>query len=696
MRSRRRVWRTFVHSDDSHGASRLARVVAWLLVAVLAGLSVAAFVVNRRTVDDQERRLLRERAGEATALLTNAISQTVTSLRLLAVAYGSSKEPGPAFVVAGQTLVRGNVTGVGVARVAAAEVVSGGGAGTIPADGAKLEGGRADVLRRALAAGDLATGLVQDPGAADSRLILAVGAAGVVVYEETRVDPRHPSPRPPTSAFFELQVALYRSPDPDPAQLVVATSSDPSSFSGPVDRRVIPIGSEQWLVVIGADKSLIGSFAAGVPWLILAGGLGATVLTALVVLSLLRWRSYALELVDERTAALRRSVEELQAARGAADAANRSKSEFLSRMSHELRTPLNAVLGFAQLLDLQPLGEEDREAVDQILKGGAHLLELINEVLDISRIETGELALSPEPVLVSGLLGEVSELVRPLAEQRAVQLVGDGQGGCAVFVFADRQRLKQILLNLMSNAVKYNRAGGVVALSCGEPSPTRLRVSVTDTGPGIPAEQLDLLFVPFERLGAERGGVEGTGIGLTISQRLAEAMGGTIQVDSVVGRGSVFSVELPLAEGPIERYERLNGAPPSTAAPLAPTQQRRKVLYIEDNLANLKLVERLVSQRPEIEIVPSMQGSLGVELARQHRPALILLDLHLPDVDGEEILHRLRVDPATASIPVVVISADATPGRVQRLLAGGAIDYLTKPFDVRRLLRLLNDLPPPA
>jgi CheY-like chemotaxis protein len=254
---------------------------------------------------------------------------------------------------------------------------------------------------------------------------------------------------------------------------------------------------------------------------------------------------------------------------------------------------------------------------------------------------------------------------------------------------ADAQRLKQILLNLLSNAIKYNRAGGSVTVGCERISPTRLRITVTDTGIGIPPEKLGLLFVPFERLGAERTTVEGAGIGLALSLRLAEAMGGTIAVESVAGEGSTFWVELPVVEGPVERYERLDRT--GATAP-APATERRSLLYIEDNLANLKLIERLLGDRTDFEILPAMQGRIGLGLARDHRPALVLLDLHLPDMDGYEVLHELRDDPATSSIPVIVVSADATQGQIQRLLAAGAAAYLTKPLDVREFLRLVDDL----
>jgi PAS domain S-box-containing protein len=373
-----------------------------------------------------------------------------------------------------------------------------------------------------------------------------------------------------------------------------------------------------------------------------------------------------------------------RAAQQAAEDANRAKSEFLSRMSHELRTPLNAVLGFGQLLALDDLGEEQRESVDHILKGGRHLLDLINEVLDISRIETGKLPLSPEPVLVAELVEESVDLVRPLARQRSLNLVTDPAGSCDCFMFADRQRVKQVLLNLLSNAVKYNRNGGTIALSC-DTDEHHVRVAVADSGVGMRPDQLDRIFTPFERLGAEQTDVEGTGIGLALSLRLAEAMGGTINVQSTLGEGSTFTLELPRVEGPVERYERLGGGQPAPED-ATPPEARTIVLHIEDNLSNLSLVERIMAQRSDIEVVAAMQGRLGLELAREHQPVLVLLDLHLPDMHGEQVLQRLRDDPETASIPVVIVSADATPGQVQRVLASGAAAYLTKPIDVRELL----------
>ena len=385
----------------------------------------------------------------------------------------------------------------------------------------------------------------------------------------------------------------------------------------------------------------------------------------------------------------RRQAEQAQrAAHEEAEAANQAKSRFLSRMSHELRTPLNAVLGFGQLLKLDDLTDDQLDTVDHIVRGGRHLLDLINEVLDISRIEAGELSLSPEPVQAAAVIKEAVDLIRPLAEERSIQLIVNGSDRDC-FVFADRQRVKQVLLNLLSNAVKYNRHRGIVAVSCALSGPTRVVIKVADTGAGIPAERLGLLFTPFERLGAEQTTEEGTGIGLALSKRLAEAMGGTLCASSTLAQGSTFSVELPRVEGPVERFERLGGDPPAENG-TAPAD-RKVVLHIEDNLSNLALVERVLTQRAEVEVVAAMQGSLGLELARQQQPVIVLLDLHLPDLGGEEVLQRLRDDPDTESIPVVIVSADATHGQVQRLLSAGAKSYLTKPIDIDELLRVVDD-----
>ncbi len=385
----------------------------------------------------------------------------------------------------------------------------------------------------------------------------------------------------------------------------------------------------------------------------------------------------------------KRMEEARREAQEAAEKANQSKSEFLSRMSHELRTPLNAILGFGQLLEMDGLRPEQLEGVEQILKGGRHLLDLINEVLDISRIESGRLSLSAEPVRVREALDEVLDLVRPLAAELNVRIEGrEGEDGHH-HVLVDRQRFKQVLLNLLSNAVKYNREGGSVWVTFEETAVGRLHIGVRDTGRGIAPKDLERVFTPFDRLGAEQSGVSGTGLGLALSKHLMEAMGGTISVQSVPGEGSTFAVDAQLVEPPVVRFEHLDEAVP---APADLSSEPSTVLYIEDNLSNLSLIERILIHRPSVRLLSAMQGGLGLGLARQHRPDLILLDLHLPDMPGQEALRQLREDPRTRHIPIVVISADATPGQIERLLAAGAESYLTKPLDVRRFLEIVDGI----
>jgi signal transduction histidine kinase/CheY-like chemotaxis protein len=377
-------------------------------------------------------------------------------------------------------------------------------------------------------------------------------------------------------------------------------------------------------------------------------------------------------------------------AQAAAERANLAKNEFLSSMSHELRTPLNAILGFGQLLQAADLTERDKDSVEHVMKAGRHLLELVNEVLDLSRIEAGRLTLSPEPVRVDELVHESVDLMQPAAESRGISLRAD-LVTCDVHIQADRQRLKQVLLNLLSNAVKYNRDGGKVDVTCAETDGERIRIRVRDTGPGISANRMPALFEAFERLGAERTTVEGTGLGLALARRLMEAMGGAMGVDSIEGEGSTFWLELAMTESPVAAFERGNGQSEASGTVARDGgSQARGLLLIEDNLSNLKLVERILEARPGVSVLSAMQGGLGLELAHQHLPDLILLDLHLPDIPGDQVLHRLRADPATRSIPVIVVSADATPGQIRRLLEAGASDYLTKPIDVRRLLEVVD------
>ena len=401
----------------------------------------------------------------------------------------------------------------------------------------------------------------------------------------------------------------------------------------------------------------------------------------------------------------------LRRATSAAEQASEAKSQFLSRMSHELRTPLNAVLGFAQILGLDDLSEEQSASVGQIERAGQHLLSIINEVLDIARIEAGQITVATELVRVGDLLDEATALLTPMAETAAVHVMVDRAIEGDTEVRADRQRLLQVLLNLGSNAVKYNEPGGTVAFRARRTPEGRVRLSVHDTGVGIPAERQDELFVPFSRLGAEHSGVEGTGVGLALSKQLVEMMGGAIGVESAPGRGSMFYVDLGPDGGPGTKVAPKPGrarrpgrvrrgarsAPTPDAAPERPHGECRRgapllvVLHVEDDPASAALVARVLSRRPQVRLLTAPEGRTGLELARRQRPELVVLDLNLPDLPGDQVLARIKAEPELADIKIVVLSADATPGRIRQLLDLGADGYLTKPVDVEALLHLVDD-----
>ena len=379
-------------------------------------------------------------------------------------------------------------------------------------------------------------------------------------------------------------------------------------------------------------------------------------------------------------------------ARKVAETANQEKSRFLSRMSHELRTPLNAVLGFAQLLEMDADASQ-MDSLRQIRRAGRHLLDLINEVLDISRIESGQMALSQEPVLVADLILEVVELMNPMAAERSVTLSAITTG-CDCHVQADRQRSKQVVLNLVSNAIKYNRQGGTVVVGCGEIQNGMLGIEVRDSGIGMSSADMSRLFTPFERLSAANSEIEGTGIGLALSRRLAEAMGGQLEATSTLGEGSTFILLLPLAE--ISGDETDSEADISSEAiegDLSKTH-RLSLLYIEDNESNVALLDKILRRRPDWRLIHAGHGQLGLELASSNPPDLILLDQQMPDMPGIEVLRRLKSASATSHIPVVAVSADATPGQIDRLEAAGAYKYLPKPIDVEELLVLLDEMSP--
>ena len=374
--------------------------------------------------------------------------------------------------------------------------------------------------------------------------------------------------------------------------------------------------------------------------------------------------------VDERTMQLALANAELANAIEEARNANQAKSAFLSSMSHELRTPLNAILGFAQILTSDTLPstlEQKKEFANHILKSGRHLLTLINEILDLAKVESGTVTLSMEPVALSDTLLECRTMVEPIAASRGVRVLFPDVAGAVVL--ADRTRLKQVLLNLLSNAVKYNRDAGAVVLSC---------------------EQVASLFQPFNRLGQEGGSQEGTGIGLVVTKRLVELMGGEIGVSSSPGVGSVFWIELastaPLASALPEGVQEAHAA----AAPAPVEGEPHLLLYVEDNPANLRLIEEIVRFRADLRLLSAPDGHLGLQLARAHRPEVILMDLNLPGMSGIEVLRQLRTDPETAAIPVIALTANAMPRDIERGRAAGFHRYLTKPIDIDKFTEAID------
>jgi CheY-like chemotaxis protein len=386
---------------------------------------------------------------------------------------------------------------------------------------------------------------------------------------------------------------------------------------------------------------------------------------------------------------VRKRVElELNKAMAVADKANLAKSDFLSGMSHELRTPLSAILGFAQLMESgtpAPTPTQKR-SIEQISKAGWYLLELINEILDLALIESGKLPLSLEPTSLTMVMRECHAMIESQAQKRGIVMTFP-ESPRSFFVRADRTRLKQVLINLLSNAIKYNRAGGSVVVEYVMSRPGAIRVRVTDTGEGLSPGEMAQLFQPFNRLGKEAGIEQGTGIGLMVSKQLVELMQGRIGVDSTVGQGSTFWFELNLTAEPtpvavaarvISQAQEQSGAEPRT------------LLYVEDNPANLMLVEDLVARRPDIRLLSATDGNHGVEIARASLPDVVLMDINLPGISGIRALKLLRADPTTAHIPVVALSANAMPRDIAKGLEAGFFRYLTKPIKLNEFMDVLD------
>ncbi len=390
----------------------------------------------------------------------------------------------------------------------------------------------------------------------------------------------------------------------------------------------------------------------------------------------------------ESTEALQGKNVELGHAKRVAEKANRAKSEFLSSMSHELRSPLNAILGFAQLMDKGSPSPKQKSSIDQILKAGWYLLKLIDEILDLALIESGKISLSLEPMSLVDVMLECQTMIEPQAQKSGIRM-SYPEFEIPYFVHADRTRVKQVLLNLLSNAIKYNRADGSVEVTCQISTPGRVRISVRDTGEGLPPEKLAQLFQPFNRLGQEASAAEGTGIGLVVSKRLVELMDGEIEVQSSLGVGTTLWIELNLAVEPqldVVVTESLE----SIKAPINQGSALRHLLYVEDNRANMQLVEQLVELRSDLSLLGAADGSQGLALAKAHIPEVILMDINLPGIGGVQVMRILHEDPVTAHIPVIAISANAMPRDIEKGLAAGFFRYLTKPIKVDEFMETLD------
>ena len=387
---------------------------------------------------------------------------------------------------------------------------------------------------------------------------------------------------------------------------------------------------------------------------------------------------------------LRENTLELEKAKAIAEKANLAKSDFLSSMSHELRSPLNAILGFAQLMDSDTPAPtpSQKDSIDQILHAGWYLLELINEILDLAVVESGRLSLSLEPVSLPEVMIECQAMIEPQAQKRGI-LMTFPHFDTPCYIRADHTRVKQVLINLLSNAIKYNQPGGSVKVSCDLANSGRVRITVQDTGAGLSPENMAQLFQPFNRLGQESGGEEGTGIGLVVSKRLVELMQGTIGVASMLDVGSEFWIDLVAEENPHAGYIKA-AITMTTELPNATGLRPRLLLYVEDNPANLKLIEQLIARRPEMRLLSAQNGTDGINLARVSLPDVILMDINLPGINGIDAMKILRLDPATAHIPIVALSANAIPRDIEKGLAAGFFRYLTKPIKVNEFMETLE------
>ncbi len=388
------------------------------------------------------------------------------------------------------------------------------------------------------------------------------------------------------------------------------------------------------------------------------------------------YREHLEDLVKQKTL-------DLKSAKEIAENANKAKSDFLSRVSHELRTPLNAILGFSQLMGMNPdqnLTEDQKINVDHILKAGKHLLELVDEVLDLSKIESGDFIITEENLNATLIIGELIAQTQPFADERNIKIINNLSQQKSHYIRGDHTAFSQIMLNLLTNAVKYNNQGGSITVDGGEHDLDNTWFSVSDTGHGISTDNLEALFEPFNRLGQEYGEIEGTGIGLSISKRLVELMGGSISAENAPKEGSIFKIILPTGSMVLTNIEEFQTQPTRSTNNIQP--RNHKILYIEDNPYNLNLIEKVLKQKEEVTFLSATHPRSGIEIARTHRPDLILMDIHLPEMDGIAVFHELKKYPETCDIPVIAISAQAMKKDISKAMNSGFKDYLAKPIDI--------------
>ncbi len=413
-----------------------------------------------------------------------------------------------------------------------------------------------------------------------------------------------------------------------------------------------------------------------------------TIVPVEITTKLFEFEGAQINLASARNISERKQIEAELFAAKQAEEASQIRSKFLTSMSHELRTPLNAILGFGQLLDMDAnfSTSEQRESVSHILTAGHQLLALINDLLDFSQIDIGKLRLNIQPLRIADIASSCgAQVAAAMASQKNI-VIENTLADPALIVLGDNQRVRQVLINLLSNAVKYNQDNGRVTVSGKIEQEGRLRIKVRDTGLGIPDDKLSLLFTPFERIDQSHGTISGVGIGLHITKQLVEAMHGTVGVESVLGQGSTFCFDLPLAE----QVSESDMTPEKDAKPMLHEDARLVVLYIEDNPVNLKLVQAALKNRPGIELLTAVTAEEGMTIAEEQRPDLILMDIQLPGIDGITATTVLKEMDATRDIPVVALSADAHKKEIDRALNAGCSAYLTKPVQLQALYELID------